>query len=36
MSVSPRLEKLPKPMACQSMPTLPKKAALVMLLLLMS
>jgi hypothetical protein len=36
MSFSPRLEKLPKPMTCQSMPTVPRKAAPVMLLLAMS
>jgi hypothetical protein len=30
MSVSPRLEKFPKPMSCHSWPTAPKKAALVM------
>jgi hypothetical protein len=37
MSVSPgTLLKLPKPMTCQSSPTLPRKAAWVMLLSLMS
>src|SRR5262249_10737945 len=36
MSVSPRRLKSPKPMTCHSRPTVPSKAALVMLLLLMS
>jgi hypothetical protein len=36
MSVSPELEKLPKPMTCQFNRTVGKNAALVMRLLLMS
>src|SRR5262245_18692149 len=35
-SDSPRLLKLPKPPTCQARPTVPRKAALMMLLLLMS